>query len=243
MDRQTISHLAHAHHPIASPISGTNLNRLLRRARLGPDARILDLGCGQAVWSVRLLELYRDATADGVDLSDAGFEAAWELAVGAEVASRLSLHLGSAAEFTAAEPYDLVLCVGATHAFGGLGATMEAINGLLAPGGLALVGEGFWDRPPSEELEAEVGTYPDLSGTVAEAEAAGYRTVYAHVSERDEWYDYEFSWTGSLMDWALRNPGADGDAAMAAALEHRKMWLDGYRDRLGFVTLVLRRTP
>ncbi|MEU7838585.1 MULTISPECIES: class I SAM-dependent methyltransferase [unclassified Nonomuraea] len=241
MERQLISHIAHADHPIASPISEANLTRLLRRAKLPSGARILDLGCGSGVWSVRLLELYGDATADGVDLSDAGFADARRMAAEAGVADRLTLHHGSATDFAAAEPYDLVLCVGATHAFGGLTPSMEAIGGLLAPGGLALVGEGFWERPPGGEIEAEIGEYADLPGTVAQAESAGFHTVYAHVSERGEWYDYEWSWTGTLIDWALRHPGDDGDAAMAAALEHRKMWLDGYRDLLGFVTLLLRR--
>lgn len=240
MERQLISHLAHTDHPIAAPISEANLDRLLRRAKLAPGARILDLGCGEAFWSVRLLELYGEATADGVDISDAGFANARRHAERAGVADRLSLHHGSATEFAPAQPYDVVLCVGATHAFGGLTATLKAVRGLLRPGGLAVVGEGFWERPPGERLETEIGEYPDLAGTVAQAEAAGLRTVYAHVSELAEWDDYEWSWTGSLIDWATRHPGADGEAAMAAALEHREMWLEGYRGLLGFVTLLLR---
>ncbi|MGW0482925.1 SAM-dependent methyltransferase [Nonomuraea sp. NPDC003214] len=239
MDRALISHLAHADHPVAAPISEANVVRLLRRARVPAGGRVLDLGCGAAYWGLRALELYDSATVDGVDVSDHGFEAARREA--ASLGGRLTLHHGSATEFSAAEPYDLVLCVGATHAFGGLSETLDVAAGFLAPGGAVLVGEGFWEQAPSPELEAEVGRYPDLAGTVAQAESAGYRTVYAHVSERTEWYDYEWSWTGSLLEWALRHPGDDGDAAEAAALAHRKMWLDGYRDRLGFVTMLLRR--
>jgi SAM-dependent methyltransferase len=238
MERQRISHLAHADHPVAAPISEANVAGLLRRAKLTRGARVLDLGCGQAFWGLRALELYGDATVDGVDVSDTGFEAALREAAG--FGGRLTLHHTSATEFRAERPYDLVLCVGATHAFGGLTPTLAAAGKFLAPGGLVLVGEGFWERPPSAELEEEIGKYPDLSGTVAEAETGGYRTVYAHVSEAAEWYDYEWSWTGSLIDWALRHPGDDGDAAMSAALGHRRMWLDGYRDKLGFVTLLLR---
>ncbi|WP_336212425.1 SAM-dependent methyltransferase [Nonomuraea sp. LPB2021202275-12-8] len=241
MDRDILSNLAHADHPIASPISEENLSRLLRRARLPAGARALDLGCGSAFWSLRLLELYGDATAVGVDISDQGFAFARQEAALRGVGDRLTLHHGSASGFDQAGPYDLVLCVGATHAFGGLAATMKSIGDLVVPGGLALVGEGFWERPPGAELEDQIGTYRDLSGTVAEAEASGFHTVYAHTSELGEWDDYEWSWTGSLIDWALRNPGEDGEAARAAALAHREMWLDGYRDRLGFVTLLLRR--
>jgi hypothetical protein len=48
VDRQRLSSTAHSYHPIAAPIYGVNVNRLLRRADRGPAARILDLGCGEA---------------------------------------------------------------------------------------------------------------------------------------------------------------------------------------------------
>lgn len=241
MERDLISHIAHADHPIAAPISEENLARLLRRTKLPAGARVLDLGCGTAFWSVRALELYGDAVADGVDLSAHALESAGQLAEERGVADRLRLHLSPAADFTSGEPYDLVMCVGSTHAYGGLTQTLEAVAGFLEPGGLVLVGEGFWEVAPDPELEKEIGDYPDLAGIVAQAESHGYDTVYAHVSERGEWYDYEWSWTGTLLDWARRHPGADGDQARAAALEHREMWLRGYRDKLGFVTMLLSR--
>ena len=136
----------------------------------------------------------------------------------------------------------LVLAVGSTHAFGGLKGTTEALARFVRPGGLALVGEGFWERPPTPELAAEIGVFPDLAGTIAEAESGGWLTVHAHVSDRAEWDDYEFSWTGSLARWAAEHPGPDGDEALRAAREHRDMWLGGYRGLLGFVTLLLRRS-
>lgn len=41
--------------------------------------------------------------------------------------------------------------------------------------------------------------------------------MYAHVSDVAEWDDYEWSWTGSLTEWALDNPGHP-DAAEALTL-------------------------
>jgi hypothetical protein len=77
---------------------------------------------------------------------------------------------------------------------------------------------------------------------VATAERAGWTPVYAHISDTAEWDDYEWSWTGSLTEWALDDPGhPDAAAALALAREHRDGWLRGYREVLGFVTLVLRR--
>ena len=111
-----------------------------------------------------------------------------------------------------------------------------------------MVGEGFWEAPPTPAalaaLDATAADFTDLPGLVDVAEAAGWAPVYAHVSDAAEWDDYEWSWTGSLTEWALENPGhPDAGAALAAAREHRGQWLRGYRSVLGFVTLVLRRTP
>ncbi|MFG1707631.1 SAM-dependent methyltransferase [Nonomuraea sp. M3C6] len=241
MDRQLLSAIAHRDHPIAAPVSAANLDRLLRRAALPEGARVLDLGCGEGEWSLRALELVPSSVADGVDISPHAVSAAERSAAARGLSDRLSLHVTSAAEFSATEPYDLVICLGSTHAFGGLTETMDAAAKFVRPGGLALVGEGFWDRPPAPEIAEAFGAYPDLAGTVTTAESGGWLTVYGHVSDLAEWDEYEWSWTGTLARWSADNPGPDGEQALAVMREHREMWLNGYRGVLGFVSLLLRR--
>ena len=247
MDRQRLSSIAHSHHPIAAPVSGVNVNRLLRRAGRGPAARILDLGCGEAAWALQALAHHPDGHADGVDLSPYALERAASAADDRGLGDRLTLHERDARTYVPDADYDLVLCVGSTHAFGGFGGALELAGRHARPDGVLLVGEGFWATPPTpaalEALEATPDEFTDLAGLVDAAERAGWTPVYAHVSDTAEWDDYEWSWTGSLTEWALDNPGhPDAAEALAVAREHRDQWLRGYRGVLGFATLVLRRT-
>ena len=137
-----------------------------------------------------------------------------------------------------------MLSVGATHAFGGLLPTLAAAAGHLAPGGSVLIGEGFWDRAPSQDAVDMLGDFTDLATTVDRVVADGWTPVDGHVSTRAELDAYEWACWGSLASWALDHP-ADPDAAhvLTTATARRSEWLRVYRDTWGFVTLLLRRTP
>lgn len=145
----------------------------------------------------------------GIDLSGLGFDEIRRAAEAAGVAQQLRLVTADANDFDGGQ-FDLVLCIGSTHAFGGLSATLDAIRAHLAPGGLALVGEAFWEREPSPETLAALGQpvedYDSLAGTVDRVVGLGWIPLEAHVSSLAQWDAYEWSWTGSLARWALEKP-------------------------------------
>lgn len=247
IDRQEISSLAHRDHPVAAPLDDVSVGRLLGRALPRGDERLLDLGCGEAAWLVRALSGRPRTSGEGVDVSAVALARARDAAAAAGLEDRLTLHEADAAGFTSPHAFDLVSAVGSTHAFGGLLPTLAAARAHLAPNGLVLVGEGFWEREPSAAalagLGASAGEFDDLATTVDRVTADGWTPVHAHVSTPGEWDDYEWSWTGSLSRWALDNPRHPGSAhALRAAAGHREGWLRGYRGTLGFVTLLLRRS-
>ncbi|MEU9100174.1 class I SAM-dependent methyltransferase [Streptomyces sp. NPDC048361] len=244
MNRDQISRLAHAHHPIAAPVDDDAVRRLLERGIPRDDARILDLGCGGGEWLLRALAAHPGLRAEGVDISEQALAHARAAARACGVDERLTLHHGDAADFTASTPFDLVLSVGACHVHGGLLPTLAAAREHLAPGGHVLVGDGFWEREPTPEAVEMLGELSDLATTLDEVVADGWAPVQAHVSTRGELDAYEWSWTGSLAAWALDHPDdPDSTQALEAATTHRTEWLRTYRDSFGFVCLILRATP
>ncbi|QKW06681.1 class I SAM-dependent methyltransferase [Streptomyces sp. NA04227] len=243
MNRQELSTLAHRRHPIAAPLSDDSVDALLDEALPHEDARVLDLGCGGAPWLLRALSSRPRLRATGVDVSASALRRAREDAHRLGVQDRLDVHQCDAAGFRDPEPFDLVISVGATHAFGGLLPTLEAARTHLAPGGSILVGDGYWERTPSPEAVELLGECDDLATTVESVTAAGWTPVHAHLSTRRELDDYEWSWTGSLASWALDHPDhPDSDQALRTAHAHRTEWLRVYRDCFGFACFVLRPT-
>lgn len=243
MERSRLSALAHAEHPIAAPVSESAVARLLEHALRRGDERVLDIGCATGAWLRRALSGRPGVRGDGVDLDATAIEHGRTLAAAAGLTERLTLHLTPAADYLAAYRYDLVLSVGASHAFGGLLPTLAAARAHLAPGGAVLVGDGFWEHPPNQvSLDAGFTTddYDDLATTVDAVTAAGWAPIGGHVSTAEEWDDYEWSWTGTATSWALAHPhDLDSPAVLDAAAGHRHTWLHGYRGSLGFVTLLL----
>ncbi|WP_241253710.1 class I SAM-dependent methyltransferase [Streptomyces sp. W1SF4] len=244
MSREQISEIAHARHPIKSPLDDDAVGRLLEHGLPRGDERVLDLGCGTAEWLLRALAARPHLHAEGVDVSEAALTQARRAASGLGVGERLVLHQEDAADFVSSQPFDLVISVGATHAFGGLLPTLAAARGHLAPGGRVLIGESFWDRPPSPAAVEMFGDLDTLATTVDRVVADGWTPVHGHVSTRGELDAYEWACWGSLAAWALDHP-TDPAAAhvLATADTHRSQWLHGYRESFGFLCLVLRQTP
>ncbi|MEU9482775.1 class I SAM-dependent methyltransferase [Streptomyces decoyicus] len=243
MNREQISRLAHAEHPIKSPLDDDSVRQLLERCLPRGDERVLDLGCGGGEWLLRALAMYPQLAAEGVDISGGDLAEARQAAVRLGVQERLVLHQREVEGFTSPQPFGLVLSVGAAHAFGGLLPTLEAARKHLAPGGHVLIGDGFWEREPSPEAVEMLGEFADLATTLDRVVADGWTPVHGHVSSRSELDAYEWACWGSLARWALDHP-ADPDSAqvLETAATRRSEWLRVYRDTWGFVSLVLRRT-
>jgi SAM-dependent methyltransferase len=242
VDRAQIFDIAHRRHPIAAPVGPEQLRALVGWLSPDPGGRAVDLGCGEGEWLQELLLGHRGLTGVGVDHMLPGSAAGRSAQRG--LGERVRWLEADAATWSEGL-FDVVLCVGASHAFGRLEDMLAAVRTHLRPGGQALIGDTIWEGTPSAAalsvLEAAPDEFPDLAGLGRACREHLFEPSYGHVSTLAEWDEYEFSWTGSLVDWALREAttAADRDQALAAAREHRDAWLGGWRQQLGFATRVL----
>ena len=243
MDRALASAIAHRWHPVAAPISDENMRRVLRRLEVPGEGRVLDLGCGFGEWLLAAVGPVPTAHGVGVDSSEAALAEARSRAQRRALAERVRFEQAGAATWSGGQ-FDSVLCVGATHAFGGLRPTLAAVRRHLRPGGRVLLGDGFRETQPSGETLAALGAGADALPRIGEVLDAvgehGFEPGFGHISTAAEWDDYEWSWTGALTEWALTEAPADDRAeALEIARAHRREWLTGYRAQLGFLTVVL----
>jgi hypothetical protein len=125
-----------------------------------------------------------------------------------------------------------VLCVGSSQAFGGPGETLRALHSRMAPGGLALYGDGFWARTPDAAALGLIGELPGYDELLELARGARLRVEHADRSTA----------TAPRTRPTPRRSGLEtsGDPdAVALAAERKHEYEHGYRGALGFAWLVL----
>jgi SAM-dependent methyltransferase len=246
MDHAKFSTIAHAQHELCNPIEPATLEAATARLGLPGGSRVLDAGCGKAALLIRLAE--RDgAIGVGVDTNAAFLAAGRAEAARRGVKERITLHEVEAACFVSESgAFDLGICIGATHAFGGYGETLRALARWVRPGGHLLVGEGYWRRAPDPGylalLGATSGDYLDHDGNVALGAGAGLAAAGAWESSLVDWDRYEDLYARTIEEYVVAHPEDPDTPAMRDRI---RTWRDGYRrwgrDTLGFGLYLFRR--
>jgi SAM-dependent methyltransferase len=126
------------------------------RLQADPPARVADVACGAGISSIAIARGYPNVLVDGIDLDIASVEAARRNLVGSGVEDRVSFDVRDAADPALAHRYDLVTVFEALHDMSYPVEVLRAARGLLAEGGVVLVGdertaESF--NVPVDELE------------------------------------------------------------------------------------------
>ena len=134
-----------------------------------------------------------------------------------------------------------VLCVGASHAFGGTERALAALAGRVPPGGRLLYGDGCWENPPTA---AAAGLFGDevlpLPGLLEACRAAGWRVIHMSTAGQREWDDFESTFRAGRQEWLTGHGGDPRAAEVRDWLDTReRQYVEVYRQVLGFAYLIL----
>lgn len=246
MDPLRFTTIAHRNHRLCNPLDPAALERALDGLGLAACDRVIDIGCGKAALLVELAQRH-GISGVGVDINAAFLAEGRALAERAGVGAAVSLIEAEAADLDLAPgSFALALCIGSTHALGGYPETLRAFARLVRPGGHALVGQGYWKRPPDPEYLERLGATADEmtshEGNLAAGAAAGLDGAGAWISSDDDWDRYEGLYADTVEEYAAAHPD-DPDAP--AMLERIHRWRETYRrwgrDTLGFGLYRFRR--
>ena len=248
MDRQRFSFLAHSSLAIANPLSFLAIDQAIDLLPVGRNSSALDIGCGKAEWLIRLAE-QKQVSGIGVDNAALGHEAALVRLKERSVSDRIWLHCSDAAIFVAAQKadsFDVVSCIGSSHALTDADTALEAMIRVCKPGGHLILGEGYWQRSPDAAyLEVLGGSEKDLGShrdNVTLGTSRGLIARGAWVSSPTDWDQYEWAYARNIEDFARENPDdPDKNAMIERCRSWRTTYLTWGRDTLGFGLYLFRK--
>jgi len=239
---QSAPHGFYQHLDFNAPLSSARADSLAAALAAGDPRSIIDAGCGWGELLIRAVAASNIATGLGVDGDLVALDRGRANASRARLSERVAFVEGDIADLS--ESADVVICIGADHAFGDQDDALTALYGRVKNGGLLLFGTGFWERDPTNEQAAILDMTPEslchLDGLVEKAIAAGFRPLSIQVANSDEWYEFESGFLADRETWLVSHaddPSAD-EVRRKSDL-HRKAWLSGYRGVLGFAYLIL----
>ncbi|GHH05152.1 SAM-dependent methyltransferase [Streptomyces lanatus] len=237
------------HSPLSEARAQNLVHRLTRTTPTTPTT-ILDIGCGWSELMLRILTAAPEATGIGIDINSDDLTRARQNAESRGLQQRAEFVNESAIKSTRG-PADLVLCVGASQALSTATPphhTTEALTELrrlVTDDGRVLLGEGFWQRPPTPtELSgmwpnAAATDHHDLATLLDLTVAAGFRPEWTETASLDEWEEFESAYQADVEVWLAQHPDHPLAAETRDRLDrHRAQWMS-YRGVLGLAYLTL----
>jgi len=239
MERSDWTRIAHDGIDLMNPLPVSKLDELIDALDLQPGARVVDLGCGKGELLARLARRFA--------VRGVGIDASAELL--AEARRRtprwVTFVEADLTTFALDAPVDVASALGAS--VDGYRATLARLAGLVGPGGLVLLGEGYWRREPTEEylaaLEATRDELSDYTGVFAAAAEHGLEGRYAVTASVDDFDRYEWRWSLNGERFAAAHPDEPGvDEFLAWIRNGRRRYVElGGRDTLGFGLFLFQR--
>ncbi len=228
--------VAESAHDVQNPISKDKLRLVATYLGLARGQRVLDVGCGRGWWPVELATAH-GADVTGVESNEEFATAAVDRAAVAEVPDRVHVVRGPATDVTPATgSFDVVTCLGATFALGGLRDALGTMRRALRDDGRIAVGEVHAADPLA--ADADLASLAELVHICEEFDLELTALVTAGV---DEWDHYESQRWTAVDAWASRHPDhPQRSELLARSRSMRNRYLSVEREQLGWSVLVMR---
>jgi SAM-dependent methyltransferase len=224
-----------------TPLSEDHADLLLQRLGVEAGDLVADLGCGWGQLLIRAVAKTPTSRGIGVDNAEWALARGRALAIEQGVSDRVAFVADDAS--TWGESAHRVMCIGASHAWGGTAQALRHLLDVVRPGGRLLFGDGCWDHPPTAAASQLFGDdVLSLSTLADEATHSGWRVLHLSSADQREWDDFESTWRAGPEGWLVSNPDDRRAREVRAGLDQRlREYLTMYRGVLGFVYLVLAR--
>jgi SAM-dependent methyltransferase len=249
MDMWKFYDITHGRHVVCNPISDEKVGLLVGLLQLPADARVVDIACGKGEFLLRLAEAY-GVRGVGVDISPFYLAEAERRRRARVLEAAIDFIQLDGAEFKPDEQrsFTVASCIGASWIFGGHEATLDALLGMVEPGGWVIAGEPYWLRePPEEYLRASGLAREDLRSHAENAESGerrGLDLVHTFASSKDDWDRYEGLQWQATSEYARAHPGdPDLPELLERVAKQKASYLRWGRETVGWAIYVFRCRP
>ncbi len=212
---------------------------------LPPAPSIADLGCGQGTQTLVLARALPDARIVAIDLLQPFLDRLSASAAAAGLGDRIETRC---ADMTAidlsASAFDLIWSEGAIY-IAGYAAGLSHWRSWLRDGGTVVVSDLIWrvaapPRPAVDFFQAMLPDMTDLSGRIAEAEAAGFRVVDTLPLPAEAWWDNYYAPLARRIDQLAATASPAMAGVLDACAQEIAIWR-AHGDSYGYQFFVLQR--
>jgi ubiquinone/menaquinone biosynthesis C-methylase UbiE len=137
LDRDRFSAIAHRNHAFSNPINEDKIMKMIQIVSPKPKDKVIDIGAGKCELLIRLVESYK-ISATAIELYGGVIDEAMKQACNRIPEGSIDFIVDDANEAVKRceeERYDLGICIGSTHALGGLESTLQTMKRLVNKNG------------------------------------------------------------------------------------------------------------